>query len=809
MKTQIDKLSGGDHQIHLINDMQEEKDDLDISIHEQTKIKENQNVYYKQRFNQAVKRTAKSLIDDNRIKKRKLGAGPKEKIDEEDEDFLLNCIESKATAHGRRHDSVLYLNHSVRKGDFKNIVNHFRISQGKQTIKSSTTVYNRGRPKNTRTLQAKKHKVKWLFSSKKTTKSEEKNRIHTKHQRAHVKRAVIHLCKEDQDLALIHSMDDKAYLKPEASDGLDKFKVFQTTDSDKQRKLPKYDFAQAKLNITPSSHRFIMKDITYVDNNLEMVMTEDENICVFRPKFYIGSSGTVWASEDRKLRYEKPHLYERKAETTQLSNEFHSIAALIRDKAKHYSLQNVFEDVDRVTANRDCPFKAFEQIKLDSLFLHIEQALKLLNIFNLPEKNAYEKQCYMKLYDVTKTIHTRIESTKEQLGDIETSEDVQELIENVAHSCTQLLNMLNDFELRKTKPRVLELTDGGPGVGKSNRDVRFRAAEKVLIDNLDFYTRIHRATGDCQNEVERTQAAVGKAISDGGSIHWEYKQLDIEDDEIKQMTIDEIEKTEDDINKFNVTQTCKDLAMRVENSPGPRGGFMTGIVVGCDKEQLYFNDETALKCYLDTAPSKRQNVPGYHYFQKVSKFYDTHFTEGELYMEYVRFNCEDTTNQICEICETGWSGKPISMVPRPYPGNNFQYKKYEDTPVEINDIKRKPDDFQPRCQVRILHNEGKIKSDMTDEIQSFAEKHAVEDSFLIKAELHHIELIKFKREKRSEFRKLKTQFEKSKKIDDYDWTDLHLKGKIKDLSVNLLAMYISEKKLCNPIPRKKSEKFHL
>ncbi|CAC5421437.1 unnamed protein product [Mytilus coruscus] len=596
--------------------------------------------------------------------KRKLGAGPKEEIDEEDEDFLLNCIESKATAHGRRHDSVLYLNHSVRKRDFKNIVNHFRISQGKQTIKSSTTVYNRGRPKNTRTLQAKKHKGKWLFSSKKPTKSEEKNRIHTKHQRAHVKRAVIHLCKEDQDLALIHSMDDKAYLKPEASDGLDKFKVFQTTDSDKQRKLPKYDFAQAKLNITPSSHRFIMKDITYVDNNLEMVMSEDENICVFRPKFYIGSSGTVWASEDRKLRYEKPQLYERKAETTQLSNEFHSIAALIRDKAKHYSLQNVLEDVNRVTANRDCPFKAFEQIKLDSLFLHIEQALKLLNIFNLPEKNAYEKQCYMKLYDITKTIRTRIESTKEQLGDIETSEDVQELIENVAHSCTQLLNMLNEFELKKTKPRVLELTDGDPGF-----------------------------TGQLVNDVERTQAAVGKGISDGGSIHWEYKQLDIEDNDIKQMTIDEIEKTEDDINKFNVTQTCKDLAMRVENSPGPRGGFMTGLV-------------------------------------------------------------------------------------------------YEDTPIEIKGKKIKPDDFQPRCQVRILHNEGEIKSDMSNEIQSFAEKHAVEDSSLIKAELHHIELIKFKREKRSEFRKLKTQFEKSKKNDD--WTDLHLKGKIKDFSVNLLAINLTK-----------------
>ncbi|CAC5355239.1 CGNL1 [Mytilus coruscus] len=254
LKTQIDKLSGGDQQIHLINEMQEEKDNLNISIHEQTKIKEKQNIYYKQRYNQAVKRTAKSLIDDNRIKKRKLGAGPKEKIDEEDEDFLLNCIEFKATAHGRRHDS---------ESKPLSLVQLCTIGVDLKILE----------PCKLRSIKANGYS-----HLKKPTKSEEKNRIHTKHQRAHVKRAVIHLCKEDQDLALIHSMDDKAYLKPEASDGLDKFKVFQTTDSDKQRRLPKYDFAQAKLNITPSSHRFIMKDITYVDNNLEMVMSEDENI---------------------------------------------------------------------------------------------------------------------------------------------------------------------------------------------------------------------------------------------------------------------------------------------------------------------------------------------------------------------------------------------------------------------------------------------------------------------------------------------------------------------------------------------------
>ena len=40
---------------------------------------------------------------------------------------------------------------------------------------------------------------------KQETKSEVKDKIHSKHQRAHVKRAVIHLCHKDKELSLIHS----------------------------------------------------------------------------------------------------------------------------------------------------------------------------------------------------------------------------------------------------------------------------------------------------------------------------------------------------------------------------------------------------------------------------------------------------------------------------------------------------------------------------------------------------------------------------------------------------------------------------
>ena len=39
-------------------------------------------------------------------------------MDEEDEQFVAKCIENKATAQGRHHDSVMYMHHRVKKSDF-------------------------------------------------------------------------------------------------------------------------------------------------------------------------------------------------------------------------------------------------------------------------------------------------------------------------------------------------------------------------------------------------------------------------------------------------------------------------------------------------------------------------------------------------------------------------------------------------------------------------------------------------------------------------------------------------------------------
>ena len=140
-----------------------------------------------QKVNTMVKRTQSRLINEKRLGKRKLGAGPNLSSDEEDETFILRCIENKATAHGRRHDAVMYLHHRIKKADLLKLANFNRISRGLPTIRSSTTVYNRSRQKNIWSRQARNHLGKGLSCTKKAPKAETMQNELTHHQGAHRK----------------------------------------------------------------------------------------------------------------------------------------------------------------------------------------------------------------------------------------------------------------------------------------------------------------------------------------------------------------------------------------------------------------------------------------------------------------------------------------------------------------------------------------------------------------------------------------------------------------------------------------------
>ena len=141
-----------------------------------------------QKVKQMIKRKAKSLFEENRVKRRKISSqGRPSLLDSEDEEFVAKCIEDKATYHGRRHDTVMYTNKRVKKSDLLDIANYKLLQRGKQAIRPANTVYNRSRPRNIRSLQARRHCGKGLFCFKKPPKAEDNDNENTHFQRGHIK----------------------------------------------------------------------------------------------------------------------------------------------------------------------------------------------------------------------------------------------------------------------------------------------------------------------------------------------------------------------------------------------------------------------------------------------------------------------------------------------------------------------------------------------------------------------------------------------------------------------------------------------
>ncbi len=207
------------------------------------------------------------MVEENRLKKRCLGSGRKRKLDDDAEDFIVQCIEDKGfgAAHGRCHDSVIYSGKRMKYDDLLHLVNQFQESNNKDCIKSSSTIQLLSKPKNKRSRQAKKHHGRALFCTRKPPKSGCQENENTHHQRSHVKplrEEMFSVSDETASKSVLISMDDKAHLKPGSDIGAKGARnqvILEPSDTSRAAVLPQHDFFESKLQVTPGSFRFMTK----------------------------------------------------------------------------------------------------------------------------------------------------------------------------------------------------------------------------------------------------------------------------------------------------------------------------------------------------------------------------------------------------------------------------------------------------------------------------------------------------------------------------------------------------------------------
>lgn len=295
----------------------------------------------------------------------------------------------------------------------------------------------------------------------------------------------------------IISMDDKKYLCPGTSTGMTSIrnqKILTSSDPEAARKYPKYDWPISLVNVTPATYRVMTKEVQNQEDKEVIVRTEDDTMVSLRPKHFVGSSGSVWFSEQMTLRYNNETNLFDVPNGTDYSKSFRSVCNMVKDKIAHFMEATTKEDVKSVTINDNCVFKQYEQERIHSFEIYLNRAMDmyLLNFQSMCDDEQKKlEELHVGIIKLLKTIST-VNTCIDQKSGIPLWLEYQKLID----VCKNIIQLFTLWDLPLVKSRIMEFTDGGPGVGVNNIDVKVRTCERFLIWNTDYFIRHHLANDD-------------------------------------------------------------------------------------------------------------------------------------------------------------------------------------------------------------------------------------------------------------------------------------------------------------------------
>ena len=263
--------------------------------------------------------------------------------------------------------------------DFVTTVNyHIERRHRKQSICSNTiTIYNRSRPKISRSLQAKRYISKGLICAKKPSQAEDKSNICTHYQRCYLKNEKHSMFEQKNkdcwQFNLIISKGNEAYRRPGKYVGMIGARnqvIFQPVGEERTicRKLPQHDYVNPKVYITPATHRFLKKEVEIVKEEEELITTNDQAAVVIRPRFCVQSNGTTWAR--KILRYmTSTRMFMKNIPV------FSTVCVLKLKVMLHIFVQTTTrDDVSCVTNKSNCCFKQCENERIEHLINVLSKA---------------------------------------------------------------------------------------------------------------------------------------------------------------------------------------------------------------------------------------------------------------------------------------------------------------------------------------------------------------------------------------------------------------------------------------------------
>ena len=335
----------------------------------------------------------------------------------------------------------------MEKRHFLSLAHYSLLRRRKKLIKSATTVRNRGKPKNVRSRAAKSlAKGKWLSCTKKPPKTEDHVTKCTHHQPANILYAKLTMFGEGQkEHSLLISMD-KAYLRPGADVGVRDTKagvIYNVCEPEKQKQLPQHDFNQVEVNQTPASFRFIRQHTEKIEEKEELISDQDQSVVIIRPKYHIGSCGSVWASDYMRLSHELPMLFqEASSGNKDYSIEFRKLVTFSHDVVFYFIDLTMKEDVICATPQTGYQYYCYENEKLAWL---VNQLDEIMRVWTEDKERAKESE-----ETLAKEFPEKLVSIKENAASLQRDmliyvkqEKLWETMEDLLSECSRYLRKID------------------------------------------------------------------------------------------------------------------------------------------------------------------------------------------------------------------------------------------------------------------------------------------------------------------------------------------------------------------------------
>ena len=208
-----------------------------------------------------------------------------------------------------------------------------------------------------------------------------------------------------------------------------------------------------------------------------MIHDFDQTLVMVRPKHYVGSSGSTWASDYLHLRWTLPQMFEKSSDMQLYSIQLRGFASRMHDILSYFTDVTNQEDLDCMTDNSACKFRSYEEVKLAWLEKQIIFAENQFREERAPNTSTHESNAVEKLFKDISSIKSKIADALKCFKGKEKREHLIRTYNVITASCKFLLTSIDQIDLTPVFPVIFKETDAGPGVGVSNIEMRYRDVE--------------------------------------------------------------------------------------------------------------------------------------------------------------------------------------------------------------------------------------------------------------------------------------------------------------------------------------------